>query len=208
MSNYSHFSKMLNTYINKNGFHTNIESDTATTSCNRNTGTNLCKIAIPAIDMDSFAKKIYRKRVWPESITENDSPNSADAFFISHDNRWFLIEYKDQEIKNAKDSVTKKAYSNAYLLLDVLFEMQNDKSAYPWFDYNSPLTFMRTNVEYILVFSSIKNPQKVIQYRNHACLGQNYVPDFMQKLSYYIFRQAYALPEYGFENEFLKKFVF
>ena len=60
------------------------------------------------IDMDEIAHNAYRVARYPESVKEADSLASADAFVINADNMWYFIEFKNQEITKAKDSVTKQ----------------------------------------------------------------------------------------------------
>lgn len=106
------------------------------------------------IDMDEIAHKAYRVARYPESVKEDDSLASADAFVINADNMWYFIEFKNQEIAKAKDSVTKKAYQNWYWLVDVLREMK-DQIQYNNFNYEDPISFARENVVYILVVSQV-----------------------------------------------------
>lgn len=92
------------------------------------------------IDMDEIAHNAYRIARYPESVKEDDSLASADAFVISADNMWYFIEFKNQEITKAKNSVTKKAYQNWYWLVDVLREMK-DQIQYNNFNYEDPISF-------------------------------------------------------------------
>lgn len=125
------------------------------------------------IDMDEIAHKAYRVARYPESVKEDDSLASADAFVINADNMWYFIEFKNQEITKAKDSVTKKAYQNWYWLVDVLREMK-DTIQYNNFNYEDPISFARENVTYILVVSQEKNYNNVKKMHDCKLAGQKY----------------------------------
>lgn len=109
---------------------------------------------------------------------------------------------------NAKSSVLKKAYSNVYAVLDILYAMHETKARYEGFDYENPVEFMRRNVTYVLVFSSAKNPQHVTQLKNHLLKGEKYLPVFMERLPGYIYKDAYAMTEIIFDSAFAKQFTY
>lgn len=139
------------------------------------------------IDMDEIAHKAYRVARYPESVKEDDSLASADAFVINADNMWYFIEFKNQEITKAKDSVTKKAYQNWYWLVDVLREMK-DTIQYNNFNYEDPISFARENVTYILVVSQEKNYNNVKKMHDCKLAGQKFLPQYMEKLEKYTFK--------------------
>ena len=143
------------------------------------------------IDMDEIAHKAYRVARYPESVKEDDSLASADAFVINADNMWYFIEFKNQEITKAKDSVTKKAYQNWYWLVDVLREMK-DTIQYNNFNYEDPISFARENVVYILVVSQEKNYNNVKKMHDCKLAGQKFLPQYMEKLEKYTFKETYV----------------
>lgn len=159
------------------------------------------------IDMDEIAHKAYRVARYPESVKEDDSLASADAFVINADNMWYFIEFKNQEITKAKDSVTKKAYQNWYWLVDVLREMK-DTIQYNNFNYEDPISFARENVTYILVVSQEKNYNNVKKMHDCKLAGQKFLPQFMEKLEKYTFKETYVYTPEMFEQKFVKKFEY
>lgn len=159
------------------------------------------------IDMDEIAHKAYRVARYPESVKEDDSLASADAFVINADNMWYFIEFKNQEIAKAKDSVTKKAYQNWYWLVDVLREMK-DTIQYNNFNYEDPISFARENVTYILVVSQEKNYNNVKKMHNCKLAGQKFLPQYMEKLEKYTFKETYVYTPEMFEQKFVKKFEY
>ncbi|MDO5782241.1 MAG: hypothetical protein Q4P27_07280 [Eubacteriales bacterium] len=159
------------------------------------------------IDMDEIAHKAYRVARYPESVKEDDSLASADAFVINADNMWYFIEFKNQEITKAKDSVTKKAYQNWYWLVDVLREMK-DTIQYNNFNYEDPISFARENVTYILVVSQEKNYNNVKKMHDCKLAGQKFLPQYMEKLEKYTFKETYVYTPEMFEQKFVKKFVY
>lgn len=159
------------------------------------------------IDMDEIAHKAYRVARYPESVKEDDSLASADAFVINADNMWYFIEFKNQEIAKAKDSVTKKAYQNWYWLVDVLREMK-DTIQYNNFNYEDPISFARENVTYILVVSQEKNYNNVKKMHDCKLAGQKFLPQYMEKLEKYTFKETYVYTPEMFEQKFVKKFEY
>lgn len=159
------------------------------------------------IDMDEIAHKAYRVARYPESVKEDDSLASADAFVINADNMWYFIEFKNQEITKAKDSVTKKAYQNWYWLVDVLREMK-DTIQYNNFNYEDPISFARENVTYILVVSQEKNYNNVKKMHDCKLAGQKFLPQYMEKLEKYTFKETYVYTPETFEQKFVKKFEY
>lgn len=159
------------------------------------------------IDMDEIAHKAYRVARYPESVKEDDSLASADAFVINADNMWYFIEFKNQEITKAKDSVTKKAYQNWYWLVDVLREMK-DTIQYNNFNYEDPISFARENVTYILVVSQEKNYNNVKKMHDCKLAGQKFLPQYMGKLEKYTFKETYVYTPEMFEQKFVKKFEY
>ena len=73
------------------------------------------------IDMDEIAHNVYRIARFPDSVKESESLASADAFAISSEDIWYFIEFNTQKISKAKDSVTKKAFKNLYLIVVILY---------------------------------------------------------------------------------------
>ena len=208
MTNFEQFSNMMGQYLKERGYIVPIEADISKLSQSAEEEEPLCRSKLKAIDMDAFAKKAYRKIILHDSKTEDDAINTADAFLINRDNEWYFIEFKDSKLGNAKSSVLKKAYSNVYAVLDILYTMQRTKARYNGFDYENPVEFMRNNVTYVLVFSSTKNPQHVIQLKNHHLKGEKYLPVFMQRLPGYIYKDAYAMTEINFDGGFAKQLTY
>lgn len=161
------------------------------------------------IDMDEIAHNIYRLVRFPDSKKEEDSLASTDAFVINSENIWYFIEFKNQQITKAKESVTKKAYQNWYWLVDILYEMwEKNEMQYDTFNYENPITFAKENVVYILVVSEEKNIVDVDKIRKCILAGEKFQPEYMKKLEKYIFKEAYVYTPQVLEKEFVKKFTY
>lgn len=159
------------------------------------------------IDMDEVAHNVYRIARFPESTKESESPASADAFVISANDIWYFIEFKNQKISSAKESVTKKAYQNWHWLVDILYEMR-EKTSYNTFNYENPVEFAKENVVYILVVSEDKNYPDVKKMHDCILAGEKFCPDYMKKLGKYLFKEAYVYTPELLEKEFVKKFTY
>lgn len=161
------------------------------------------------IDMDQIAQNIYRCVRFPESEKKEDSLASADAFVINSYNIWYFIEFKNQRIARAKESVTKKAYQNWFWLVDVLYELREQKQVcYDTFNYDNPIAFAKQNVVYILVVSEEKNIVDIGKMHGCALAGEKFQPDYMKKLEKYIFKEAYVYTPKLLENKFVKHFKY
>lgn len=162
---------------------------------------------LPAIDMDAIAKNGY-KLIKAADLAQNPI-NTVDAFMIDGTNNWYLIEFKDSPIKEdkTKNSVLKKAYSNWYMILDILYEMR-EYGIFNKFDFLNPVLFAKMHVHYILICREEKNPQVYRQIKNHALLNARYTPPFMQRLKDYLFKEVYVYTEDYFEREFVEVFDF
>lgn len=161
------------------------------------------------IDMDEIAHNVYRIARFPDSVKESESLASADAFAISSEDIWYFIEFKNQKITRAKESVTKKAYQNWFWLVDILYELWEQKQLkYDTFNYDNPIEFARKNVVYILVVSEDKNKLEADKMEKCQLAGVKYQPEYMKKLEKYIFKEAYAYTPQLLERNFVKRFKY
>ena len=159
--------------------------------------------------MDEIAHNVYRLVRFPDSKKEEESLASADAFVISSDNIWYFIEFKNQKITRAKESVTKKAYQNWFWFVDILYELWEQKQLkYDTFNYDNPIEFARKNVVYILVVSEDKNKLEADKMEKCQLAGVKYQPEYMKKLEKYIFKEAYAYTPQLLERNFVKRFKY
>jgi hypothetical protein len=83
MSKFDDFMKLMNQYMSYHGFSFEICSDMRLTSYSGESKVSLVDSDIRVMDMDIFAKKAYRKIILPDSLSEADSINTADAFLIN-----------------------------------------------------------------------------------------------------------------------------
>lgn len=161
------------------------------------------------IDMDEIAHNVYRIARFPDSVKESELLASADAFAISSEDIWYFIEFKNQKISKAKDSVTKKAFQNWYWIVDILYELKDKNNMqYNTFNYDNPIAFAKENVVYILVVSEEKNIVDADKMRKCLLAGQKFQSDYMRKLEKYIFKEAYIYTPELLENNFVKHFKY
>ena len=159
--------------------------------------------------MDEIAHNVYRIARFPDSVKESESRASADAFAISSEDIWYFIEFKNQKISKAKDSVTKKAFQNWYWIVDILNELKDKNNMqYNTFNYDNPIAFAKENVVYILVVSEEKNIVDADKMRKCLLAGQKFQSDYMRKLEKYIFKEAYIYTPELLENNFVKHFKY
>lgn len=161
------------------------------------------------VDMDAIAKDGYK--IAKKAESKDSQVSTADSFVINHKNEWYFIEFKDSTINAKNDtvkrSVLKKAYENWYMILDILYTMR-DSLPLQEFDFDNPVKFAKEHVHYILVCSLEKNAEIYRQIKNHALIGQNYTPPFMQRIKDYLFKDAYIFTEAELERGFVEKFAY
>ena len=200
-------------YLNINGVPLSVVSNLHDTSLNDTDKKNPVYVYtaqddLDVVDMDLIAKRGYR--FIKNARGEGNIVNTADAFIISRSNDWYFIEFKDREIKadnsGLKNSVLKKAYSNWYMLLDILYFMYENGKAHSAFTYENPVKFAKEHVHYILVCSTDKNPTVYQQIKNHDLIGETYTPLFMQRLKDYMFKDAFVYTETFLERKFVRCF--
>lgn len=220
MNNYQKFILLLQNYLKENlaisdndiqELSTQFLSDMKNASLNDSNNNYLYNgdKKLNIIKMDDFAD--FYRRIKSKNATKEDNVNAVDAFLINKDNVWFLIEFKDTKIKSGvskiKHNIIRKAYGNWYMLLDILYNMR-EKIFIDNFDYNNPIEFAKNNVVYILVCSGNLNPQIRSSVSDAKSTKRYYTPPFMNKLKWYLFKDAYVFTELYFEKEFVNKFEY
>lgn len=213
MNNYAELKNIINKYLQLNNIAFCFSCSLTDASFNEAGNIYVYdkeKKDIEVIDMDLVAKDGYRKI---KSTNTKENPiNTADAFVISADNEWYFIEFKDRKLaggKNGlKDNILKKAYSNWYMLLDILYFMRENSISCSLFNFDNPARFAKEHVHYILVCSSEKNPDMYRLIKECKLSNQNYTPPFMQRLKDYIFKDAYLYTEYHLERNLIDNFLY
>ena len=159
--------------------------------------------------MDFIARNCYKIIKKPNNLDEHPV-NSVDAFLINFNNDWYFIEFKDATIRNdsntLKNNIIKKAYSNWYMLMEILYEMKDTEFKYSGFEFSNPVNFAQNHVYYILVCSLSKNPSMYKLIKGCELANSKYTPPFMNRIKGYLFKDAYAYTEDFLERKFVNGF--
>ncbi|NDO51324.1 hypothetical protein FMM75_18600 [Lachnospiraceae bacterium MD335] len=207
MNQYDEFKAIIDAYLNQNGKSAEYKSNLHKTSFSDAESVYLYESSqkdLEVINMDSIAQGPYRKIRFPESDKKEDSISTNDAFIICNDNMWYFIEFKNQKLNKTKDSVSKKAYCNWYMLLDIIYEMER-KQRLETFWYANPIEFAREHVNFILVISEDKNPMEAKRIQDSITAGERYVPVFLEKLRKYIYHDVFLHTPVTLERYFVKR---
>ncbi len=94
----------------------------------------MCNSDITVVEFDKIPHEYAKGKGWP-SI-----PRSNDALYIAENNKWYFVEFKNGSIDKA--NIYRKLYDSILILLDMRII--------------SDLEFVRSNIEYILVYNSEK----------------------------------------------------
>lgn len=120
MTNYDQMKNLIEAFGDKYNQHICMESSLSIVSEDKDNSKNTGEVQfvyngkadMSIIDMDEIAHKMYRVIRNHDSKKDDESLASADVFVINLEDIWYFIEFKNQKISKAKDSVTKKAYQN------------------------------------------------------------------------------------------------
>lgn len=215
MNNFETFHDIVDKYLKNHGVSLGIITNLHDASINDADKKNIRYVYngakdLDVVDMDKIAKKGYK--IIKGADGKDNIINTADAFLVNKEDEWFFVEFKDAEVKadnsSLKNSVLKKAYSNWYMLLDVLYLMREKGEIYSKFNFDNPIQFAKEHVHYILVCSEDKNYNTYMQIKNNSLQGKRYTPLFMQRLKDYLFKDAYVYTEQFFEREFVNQFAY
>lgn len=203
---------MIEEYLEKYGLNICVTADMKDLSLNMDGKTKnylYNESDLKAIDMDRLAREGYKKIIKKEDLNENPI-SSCDAFLINEENDWFFVEFKDACLKNGdqKKDLVKKAYSNWYMLMDILFESKKEEYGYKDFQYENPCDFARKKIHYLIVASNEKNPKLYLDSKEKRKAGLSYTPDFLKCLQDYLFKDVHICTEEQFRRDFTKKFKY
>lgn len=102
----------------------------------------MCESTIKVVNFDKIPNAYAKGRGW-KSV-----PNSNDALYISFENRWYFIEFKNGSIDKA--DLYRKIYDSVIMLLEM--------------NIIPDIEFVRKNIEFILVYNS-ENMEKLSRLR-------------------------------------------
>lgn len=183
MSNFERLTEIISGYLKEYDADTDKISSLHQASENSAKGTENSyvyngKNDLAVIDMDRIASDGYRKA---KNVKDSDNTvNTADSFLVDQEDRWYFVEFKDSEVKatnsGMKNNVLKKAYSNWYMMLDILYHMYQKNMKYPAFSYEQPVEYAREHVQYVLVCSKEKNPLAYSKIKDCRLAGGRYTP--------------------------------
>lgn len=216
MNNFDMMFEMINNYQLNYGIEKNIisclhDTSKSTSETGKKTYVYNGRVDLSVIDMDVIARDCYKKIKKPDNPEEHPV-NTADAFLINYNNDWYFIEFKDSHIsnvnKNFKDNIIKKAFSNWYMLMEILYEMKDTEYKYTDFYFDDPVKFAQEHICYILVCTLSKNPSMYSLIKGNYLANSNYTPPFMSRLKGYLFKDAFAYTEDFLERKLVNKFKY
>lgn len=149
----------------------------------------MCKSQLKVVDFDKIPKEYARGRGW------RVVPKSNDALYISPEEKWYFIEFKNGSINSSE--IYRKLYDSLIMLLEL--------KILPDFEY------IRRYIQYILVYNSGK--QERIQpsegrdetygyFLNRAKTEKKLFG--IEKLEQYLFSETHTYSKSDFENNFVK----
>ena len=186
------FDKFTNKYDDRS-----LEDDLSTLSLDDNSGVKVYSRQgeFKAISLDTLAQYPYRIARWPESNKKSDSIASTDAMLVDKHRDLIFIEFKNQAVKNTKESVNEKAYQVWHMIMDIFDEMKDEVGyAIPLF-IDNPLLFAREHITYILVFNPEKDYLSKERVEDAELAGLHYRTDFMLKIEKYLYKEAFVVTE-------------
>ncbi len=145
------------------------------------------------LKLDEYTKEFEKRRRNEIPNLKEHQPSAVDAVCVSKDNEWFLIEFKNEPIKNILKSTPKKMLSSVWLIAYLYSTLSEQIS-----DEKDILKFARENITFITVVSSEKNEN--LEETIGATWekdGPFYTPPKFMKYKGYYFKDVYVLTEKG-----------
>ncbi|MBR5512784.1 MAG: hypothetical protein IKV85_02205 [Ruminococcus sp.] len=156
---------------------------------------------IEVLKLDEYTKDFKEKRKLENTDFSNHQPPAVDAVCVNKNNEWFLIEFKNQKLKEAIKDTPKKMHSSIWLIAYLYSKLSENLS-----DEKDLLKFARENITFITVVSSEKNEddEEAIGVKWEKD-GSFYTPLKFKKYKGYYFKDIYVLTEKGLRF-FVKSF--
>ena len=149
----------------------------------------MCESTIKVVNFDKIPNAYAKGRGW-KSV-----PNSNDALYISFENRWYFIEFKNGSIDKA--DLYRKIYDSVIMLLEM--------------NIIPDIEFVRKNIEFILVYNSekygkIKPPPAREANFNYILrrAGQEEKLFQVEKLEQYLLKETHTYTKELFNEKFVK----
>lgn len=163
------------------------------------------KFNMEVIRLDEYTKDFAKKRLieLPNLKNNMHQPKAVDAVCVNRNNEWFLIEFKNEPLKNVLNTTPKKMHSSLWLIA-YLYSKLSEKISDEELDI---LKFAREKITFITVVSSEKNEDNLeaigLTWEEN---GSFYTPDKFLKYKGYYFKDIYILTEIGLKF-FIEKFA-
>lgn len=148
----------------------------------------MCDSGMKVINFDKIPNEYARGRGW------RGVPSSNDALYISAENKWYFVEFKNGEVK--KEQIYRKLYDSLIMLIEC--------GIIPDFE------FLRENVYYILVYNSNKNekiPESTERDMNYSYIFQRAEQENrlfgIEKFEKYLFNETHTYTKELFEKDFI-----
>ncbi len=149
-------------------------------------------VNLDVIKLDEITN--YRKHL----ITSEENFSElcgVDAVCINEQNEWFLIEFKNCDIKNnanARKSIRRKMIESIwYIFFLYSVSGENMASLFP----GDITEFARENINYVIVGSQAKNLHYQINIHAAESVGKHYTPPGFEQFKGYYFKDVYMLTE-------------
>ncbi len=166
------------------------------TSFDKDNNVYMINSNINVIDFDSV------KDDYIENLKLTEKPKSNDALLKVNEDKFVFIEFKNGVVKPF--NVRRKIYDSTLIFTDIL---------------NIGISYMRKNVDYVLVYNETKNKNSIEEDKRKnvqssssfnkiantlsGFSGENYVGFGLKDFENYCFRKVYTLTENEFK-EYLK----
>lgn len=149
----------------------------------------MCESNLKVVNFDKIPNEYARGRGW------SGVPKSNDALYIDVEGKWFFIEFKNGTVK--KDEVYRKLYDSLIMLIE-------------W-GVIPDLTFVRENINYILVYNEGKYekvqqaPARDQTYGYIMSLAKQEERLFdIDKFEQYLFHETHTYTQSEFEDNFVR----
>lgn len=141
------------------------------------------------LKLDEFSELLAKKR--KNSGHKKLTIPAVDAVCIDSENNWYLIEFKNQKLNNAKNSIKEKALNSLWLLLYTYSVTDNISCILD----GDIIKFAKEHIIYIIVCNQDKNRDIANAIHMKEERNEHYTPNILDQYIDFCFKDAYIYTE-------------
>lgn len=151
------------------------------------------------LKLDEFSELIADKR--KNSGHKKLTVPAVDAVCVDSENNWYLIEFKNQNFRDAKNSIKEKALNSLWLLF-YTYSVTKHISDISENKDNDIIKFAKEHVTYIIICSHEENLDMANVIHMKEAMNEHYTLTILDQYIDFCFKEVYVYTE-----QELRKFI-